>query len=184
MSYRVWLETNLAPAASQYRESAGFPRDTAGRLYIELTMVQSCAIVMAPPVAEVPAVEPDDADPVSVLAVVSPETLGVVPAAEPLASPDAAPAADAVCIVLQSCLIWFCCSAVSFDQFALISSWLRRVDPDASEKRALRTGSGHFDVVLLSASFICIIPGVPELLPDVVPDAEPDVPPDVEPELL
>ncbi|AUX78596.1 hypothetical protein NXT3_PA00308 (plasmid) [Sinorhizobium fredii] len=26
--------------------------------------------------------------------------------------------------MLQSRLIWFCCSAVSFDQFALISSWL------------------------------------------------------------
>ncbi|OAP39153.1 hypothetical protein AU381_08615 [Sinorhizobium glycinis] len=152
-------------------------------------MVQSCAIVIVPPVAEVPAAEPDAVDPVVVLAVVSPETLGVVPAAEPLASPDAlpAPAADAVCIVLQSSLIWFCCSAVRFDQFALISSWLRKVEPEASEKRALRTGSGHFDVVLLSASFICIIPGVPELLSgvaDVVPDAEPDVLPDVEPELL
>ncbi|RVI66065.1 hypothetical protein CN187_17910 [Sinorhizobium meliloti] len=153
-----------------------------------MTIVQSCATVIVPSVAELPAAEPDEVDPV-VLAVVSPETLGVVPAAEPLAFPDAlpVPAADAVCIVLQSCLIWFCCSAVSFDQFALISSWLRKVEPEASEKRALRTGSGHFDVVFLSASFICIIPGVPESLPeaaeDVVP-AEPDVLPDVEPELL
>jgi hypothetical protein len=152
-------------------------------------MVQSCATVIVPPVAEVPAAEPLDVDPVVVLAVVSPETMGVVPAAEPLASPDAlpVPAADAVCIVLQSCLIWFRCSVVSFDQFALISSWLRKVEPEASENRALRIGSGHFDVVFLSPSFICIIPGVPEPLPegaeDVVP-AEPDVLPDVEPELL
>ncbi|WP_156878027.1 hypothetical protein [Sinorhizobium americanum] len=148
-------------------------------------------MVIAPPVAAVPAADPDEVDPVVVLAVVSPETWGVVPAADPLALPDAlpAPAADAVCIVLQSCLIWFCCSAVSFDQFPLISSWLRKLVPEASEKRALRTGSGHFDVVLLSASFICIIPGAPELLPEgeaeVVPDAEPAVPPpDVDPELL
>ncbi|MCA1443123.1 hypothetical protein I6F07_23430 [Ensifer sp. IC4062] len=141
-------------------------------------MVQSCAIVV-PPVAEVPAAEPDDVDPVVVLAVVSSETWGVVPAAEPLASPDALPVppADAVCMVLQSCLIWFCCSAVSFDQFALISSWLRKVEPEASEKSALRTGSGHF---------ICI-PCVPESPPDVVPDvpfeADPDVPPDADPDV-
>lgn len=155
-------------------------------------MVQSCATVMVPPVAEappeVPAVVPDDVDPVVVLAVVSPETLGAV--VEPLAPPEApaVPPADAVCIVLQSCLTWFCCSAVSFDQFALISSWLRKVEPEASEKRALRIGSGQFDIVLLCASFISIIPGVPALPPEgaaeVVPDAEPDVPPDVEPELL
>jgi hypothetical protein len=151
-------------------------------------MVQSCATVIVPPVAVVPAAEPLDVDPVVVLAVVSPETMGVVPAAEPLAPPEAlpVPAADAVCIVLQSCLTWFRCSVVSFNQFALISSWLRKFEPEASEKRALRIGSGHFDVVFLSASFICIIPGVPEALPgaeDVVP-AEPDVLPDVEPELL
>lgn len=150
--------------------------------------MQSCATVIVPPVAEVPDAEPDDVDPV-VLAVVSPETFGVIPAAEPLALPDAppVPAADAVCNVLQSCLIWFCCSAVSFDQFASISFWLRKVEPEASEKMALRIGSGHFDVVVLSASFICIIPvaleSLPEAADDVLP-AEPDVLPDDEPELL
>lgn len=63
----------------------------------------------------------------------------------------------------------------------------------ASENRALRIGSGQFDVVFLSASFISIIPGVSELPSDVVaevvPDVPevpevPDVPPDEEPELL
>lgn len=89
--------------------------------YIVFTMVQSCAIVMlSAPV--VPAAEPGVVDPVVVLAVVSPD--GVLPAVEPLASPDVLPlpAADAVCMVLQSCFIRSCCSAVSFDQFALSSS--------------------------------------------------------------
>ncbi len=62
-----------------------------------------------------------------------------------------------------------------------------------SENKALRIDSGQFDVVFLSASFIFIIPGVPELPPDVVAEVFPDVPdvpevpdvlPDDEPELL
>ncbi|AUX78597.1 hypothetical protein NXT3_PA00309 (plasmid) [Sinorhizobium fredii] len=65
---------SICPCGWRYRESAGVSRDTAGQLYIELTMVQSCATVIVPPLAEVPAAEPDDVDPVVVLAVVSPET--------------------------------------------------------------------------------------------------------------
>ena len=103
------------------REHRPPPRPGTCRPYIVFTMAQSCAIVMlSAPV--VPAAEPGDVDPVVVLAVVSPD--GVLPAVEPLASPDVLPlpVADAVCIVLQSCLIRSCCSAVSFDQFALSSS--------------------------------------------------------------
>lgn len=145
-------------------------------------MLRSCAIVIVlPPLSDVPAVPP--VDPAIVLPVVSPEVvaeaelpvvvsvdvpsvLAIVlvdvplPVVPVMVVPLPAPA-EAVSIVLQSCLTWFCCSAVSFDQVARISFRLRNLDIDVSENSASPMGRVHFDVVLFSASVICImsVPG-------------------------
>jgi hypothetical protein len=102
-----------------------------------------------------------------VLAVVSVD----VPAVPPLSVVGiVADPADAVCIVLQSCSTWACCSGVRFGQAERISVPLFSCVMVLSLKKASAIAPLQFAVVLFSASLICSMPGV------VAPDVAADVP--------
>ena len=177
----------------RHRPSGTEPRNRAA-CYIEPTKSQSWAIVVGSvtgvPVAapelsgvvlavvsvDVPVVVPVVPVVPLVLAVVSLEAPAVPPL--PVVGIVVEPEAEAVCIVLQSCSTWACCSGVRFGQAERMSVPLFSCVIALSVKNASAIAPLQFAVVLFSASLICSMPGEAAVLPDVVADV-PELAPEV-----